>query len=159
DVLAVWVGALVYGLLAPLAGRNEGGLGWYWRRLQPPVPLPPPPGPRIWIHAVSAGEAKVADLVRSRILALDPAISRVLSRATRPGYARSSRAAPGQAFIMPLDSLDLQRRTIRAIRPHVAAVSETDFWPAHFAALAEHDIPLLAFNAVVSLRSTRRHRR
>jgi 3-deoxy-D-manno-octulosonic-acid transferase len=159
DVLVVCVTALYYGLLAPLGGRNEGGLRWFFRRLRPPPVLPPPVGPRIWIHSVSAGEAKVADLVRTRLIALSSSVSVVLSASTRTGRAKSARAAPAHAFVMPLDTLSLQRRTVRAVQPHVAALSETDFWPAHFAALQEKHIPVVALNATMSTRSTRRHMR
>lgn len=156
DVLVLCVTALFYGLLTPLAGKNEGGLPWYFRRLRPPPDLPPPVGPRIWIHSVSAGEAKVADIVRTRLMAFDPSISVVLSASTRTGHAKTARAH-AHAFVMPLDTLSLQRRTVRAVQPHVAALSETDFWPAHFAALQEKHIPVVALNATISSRSTRRH--
>lgn len=157
DAIVVCLTIFYYGVLAPLTGRNEGGLRWYFRRLRAAPKLPLPTGPRIWIHSVSAGEAKVADLVRARVVTLDPTASVVLSASTRTGYAKSVRVAPDQTFVMPLDTLNLQRRTVAAVHPHVAALSETDFWPAHFAALLEEGVPVVALNAAMSTRSARRH--
>lgn len=157
DALVVGVAALLYVVVAPLAGRDEGGVKWFSRRMRPPPDLPLPSSPRIWIHAVSAGEAKVAELVRDRVARLDPTISVVFSATTRSGYAKIQKSAPDQAVVMPFDTLGLQRRAVGAVRPHLAVLAETDFWPAHFEALAENRVSVVAVNAILSDRSARRH--
>src|SRR4051794_40641118 len=62
---------LHYVVISPLGKSDEGGADWLKQR-PPPAPPRPTEARRIWIHAVSAGEAKVAELLRQQLLALDP---------------------------------------------------------------------------------------
>lgn len=150
---------LHYAVLSRFSRSDEGGAAWFARRLNPALPHPAT-GRRIWIHAVSAGESKVAELLRSRLLALDPSLSVVLSATTYSGYARV-RVVAGDAasFIMPLDTLGAQRRIMQTVRPDLLVLVESEFWPAQFAAAAAAGVPVVVVNATLSPRSFARHQR
>ncbi|WP_423068830.1 3-deoxy-D-manno-octulosonic acid transferase [Devosia sp. CN2-171] len=159
-------GALVYGaswlhyaMLSRFGPGDEGGAEWFEKRLNPPLPKPAA-GHRIWIHAVSAGESKVAELLSQRLLARQPNLSVVLSATTYSGYARVRAIAGEEAsFIMPLDTLEAQRRVFDTIRPDLLILVESEFWPAQFAAAEEAGVPVLVVNATMSPRSFARHQR
>lgn len=150
---------LHYAVLSRFSKSDEGGTAWFTRRLNPPLPQPAT-GRCIWIHAVSAGESKVAELLRQRLLAHDPALSVVLSATTYSGYARI-RAIAGDAasFIMPLDTLAAQRRIMETVQPDLLVVVESEFWPAQFAAAEAAGMPVVVVNATMSPRSFARHQR
>ena len=150
---------LHYAVLSRFGKSDEGGAAWYSRRLDPPLPAPAQ-GRRVWIHAVSAGESKVAELLRQRLLARDPSLSVVLSATTYSGFARVRAVADeAQSFVMPLDTLAAQRRVFETVRPDVLVLVESEFWPAQFAAAAEAGVPVLVGNATMSERSFARHQR
>ncbi|OEO28238.1 hypothetical protein VW23_005645 [Devosia insulae DS-56] len=150
---------LHYAVLSRFSKSDEGGTAWFAKRLNPSLPQPTT-GKRIWIHAVSAGESKVAELLRQRLLKQDPALSVVLSATTYSGYARV-RAIAGDAasFIMPLDTLEAQRRIFDTVRPDLLVLVESEFWPAQFAAAEAAGVPVLVVNATMSPRSFARHQR
>ncbi len=150
---------LHYAVLSRFSNSDEGGAAWFSKRLNPALPQAAT-GRRIWIHAVSAGESKVAELLRQRLLALDPTLSVVLSATTYSGYARV-RAIAGDAssFIMPLDTLEAQRRILETVRPDLLVLVESEFWPAQFAAAQAAGVPVVVVNATMSPRSFARHQR
>jgi 3-deoxy-D-manno-octulosonic-acid transferase len=150
---------LHYVVVSPLGKSDEGGAAWLRRRHRPVLPKPVT-SRRIWIHAVSAGEAKVAELLRQQLLALDPALSVVLSSTTYSGFARAKRVAGEAAsFIMPLDTLSEQSRLFEQLRPNLLVLVESEYWPAQFAAAAAAGVPVVVVNATLSARSFARHRR
>ncbi|MGV3491865.1 MAG: 3-deoxy-D-manno-octulosonic acid transferase [Devosia sp.] len=150
---------LHYVVLSRFGRSDEGGSDWFRRRLNPALP-PPATGRRIWIHAVSAGETKVAELFRQRLLAADPGLSIVLSSTTWSGYARIRAIAGDDAsFIMPLDTLAAQRRVFATLRPDLLVLVESEFWPAQFESADEAGVPVVVVNATMSPRSFARHQR
>lgn len=150
---------LHYAVLSRFSNSDEGGAAWFEKRLNPVLPQPAH-GKRIWIHAVSAGESKVAELLRQRLLQRDPGLSVVLSATTYSGYARVRAIAGDQSsFIMPLDTLEAQRRVFTSIRPDLLVLVESEFWPAQFAAAEAAGVPVVVVNATMSPRSFARHQR
>lgn len=150
---------LHYAVLSRFSNSDEGGAAWFERRLNPVLPQPAHLK-RIWIHAVSAGESKVAELLRQRLLEHDPGLSVVLSSTTYAGYARvRAIAGDSSSFVMPLDTLEAQRRIFRSIRPDLLVLVESEFWPAQFAAAEEAGVPVVVVNATMSPRSFARHQR
>lgn len=150
---------LHYAVLSRFSNSDEGGTAWFEKRLDPVLPQPAE-GKRIWIHAVSAGESKVAELLRQRLLERDPALSVVLSATTYSGYARvRAIAGDNSSFIMPLDTLKAQRRIFDTVRPDLLVLVESEFWPAQFAAAETANVPVVVVNATMSPRSFARHQR
>jgi len=150
---------LHYVVVSPLGKSDEGGADWLKKRHHPVLPKPTE-ARRIWIHAVSAGESKVAELLRQHLLARDPTLSVVLSATTYSGYARIRRAAGDEAsFVMPLDTLPEQSRLFERLRPDLLVLVESEYWPAQFAAAEAAGVPVVVVNATLSARSFARHHR
>lgn len=159
DGLVRCLSLLHYGVLSRFSQSDEGGLSWYRRRLDPVFPRAAD-RPRVWIHAVSAGESKVAGLLLSALRAQAPQVDVVLSATTHSGYARAvALAGADRAFILPLDTLPAQHRLFAAVQPQVMVLVESEFWPAQFAAARAANVPVVVVNATMSQRSFRRHRR
>jgi len=150
---------LHYVVVSPLGKSDEGGGDWLKKRHHPVLPKPTE-ARRIWIHAVSAGESKVAELFRQQLLALDPGLSVVVSSTTYSGYNRVKRAAgEDAAFIMPLDTLPEQSRLFERLKPDLLVLVESEYWPAQFAAARAVGVPVVVVNATLSARSFARHQR
>lgn len=150
---------LHYVVVSPFGKSDEGGAEWLGKRHHPILPQPTE-ARRIWIHAVSAGEARVAELLRQQLLALDSALSVVLSSTTYSGHARVQRVVGDEAsFIMPLDTLPEQSRLFERLRPQLLVLVESEYWPAQFAAAAAAGVPVVVVNATLSARSFARHQR
>lgn len=151
--------ALHYGVLSRFSSGDEGGLAWLRRRLNPVLP-PPAGAKRIWIHAVSAGEAKVAELLRGAIQQQAPGISVVLSATTYSGFERVRKVAGDAAsFIMPLDTPAAQARLFADVKPQLMVLVESEHWPAQFAMAEAAGVPVAVVNATMSERSFGRHSR
>lgn len=150
---------LHYVVVSPLGKSDEGGAEWLARRHHPVLPHSTD-ARVIWVHAVSAGEAKVAELLREHLLALDPSVSVVLSSTTYSGHARVRRVAGEAAsFIMPLDTMAEQARVFERLKPGLLVLIESEYWPAQFAAAEAAGVPVVVVNATLSARSFARHRR
>lgn len=155
--LVATLSALHYGLLSRFSNSDEGGLAWYRRRLAPSLPASDGRS-RVWIHAVSAGESKVAEVLRASLVQRAPDLSVVLSATTYSGFARVQQiAGAAESFIMPLDTAGAQQRLIESVAPDVLVVVESEFWPAQFTAAAAAGVPVVVVNATMSERSFRRH--
>lgn len=150
---------LHYGLLSRFSPSDEGGLAWYRRRTRPPLP-DASDGPRIWIHAVSAGEAKVATLLVPALVRAGAPPPVLISTTTRSGYERIWRwdGEYARTFVMPIDTMSEQRRLFAGLKPALLVLVESEYWPAQFAAAREAGVPIVVVNATLSDRSVRRHR-
>lgn len=149
--------ALHYGVLSRFSSGDEGGFRWFRRRLAPVLPQPAS-ARRIWIHAVSAGEAKVAELLRAAIQQQAPGISVVLSATTYSGFERVRKVAGDAAsFVMPLDTPGAQARLFASLRPQLLVLVESEYWPAQFATAENAGVPVAVVNATMSARSFGRH--
>lgn len=159
DGLIVAASWLHYAVLSPLGKSDEGGAAWFRRRLNPPLPAATK-APRIWIHAVSAGESKVAGLLRQSLLERDPSLSIVLSSTTYSGFDRvAALAGKLDSFVMPLDTSTAQHRVFETVRPDLLVLVESEYWPAQFAAAEAANVPVAVVNATLSERSFARHQR
>ncbi|WP_417309765.1 3-deoxy-D-manno-octulosonic acid transferase [Devosia sp.] len=159
DGLVVGLSWLHYAVLSPLGKSDEGGAAWFRRRLKPALPAPVR-APRVWIHAVSAGESKVAGLLRAQLLREDPSLCVVLSATTYSGFERiQALAGPADSFIMPLDTEPAQTRLFAKVRPDLLVLVESEFWPAQFAAAEAAGVPVVVANATMSERSFARHQK
>lgn len=150
---------LHYAVLSKFGRGDEGGYAWFRRRLRPELPEVPPG--RIWIHAVSAGESKVALLLATAIREAGAPVPLLVSSTTYSGVDRinSIDRRLAEPFIMPLDTPEAQARLFETLRPSLLVLVESEFWPAQFAAAEAAGVPVVVVNATLSPRSLARHQR
>ncbi len=120
--------------------------------------LPEDDAPLIWVHAVSVGETRAAQPLIEALMAARPD-ARILLTHMTPG----GRAAGEQLFgarvsrcYVPYDMPGAVRRFLRAWRPSLGLVMETEVWPTLIDECRRADVPLVLTNARMSARSFRR---
>jgi 3-deoxy-D-manno-octulosonic-acid transferase len=114
----------------------------------------------IWLHAVSVGEAIAAvELVRQLRLSL-PRSPVFVSVSTLAGYDTANQKLRDSAsvFYAPLDYVFAVRRVLRALRPSLVVVMETEVWPNLFREAKRVGAGLLLINGRISNRALGRYR-
>jgi 3-deoxy-D-manno-octulosonic-acid transferase len=119
----------------------------------------------IWIHAVSVGETRAAQPLVHALAAAYPH-ARILVTAMTPtgrATARELYAKPlgtrfAQAYL-PYDYAGAPRRFLRAWRPSIGLLMETELWPNLMAAAQREGVPVALVNARLSARSLARGER
>lgn len=140
--------------------------GKYWRSFpqrmgKVPHALTAISGERlIWIHAVSVGEVlAVAGLVAQMHRAF-PQHRIVISSTTDTGHALAQkRFGAENAFYFPLDFAFAIRPYLRALRPEVVVLAETEFWPNFIRLAHALGARIAVVNARISDRSWPNYRR
>jgi 3-deoxy-D-manno-octulosonic-acid transferase len=117
-----------------------------------------PRRPVIWLHAVSVGEI----LAIGRLVAeLDRDFRRhrvMISTTTRTGQALArERFGAGRVFYCPLDLPWAVRAYLKALRPQLLILAETEFWPNLLNGCFRRQIPVAVVNARISDRSWPRY--
>ncbi|VEN75060.1 conserved hypothetical protein [Candidatus Desulfarcum epimagneticum] len=113
------------------------------------------PRPRIWVHAVSVGEAGSALAIIRSLEEIIPDVDVVLSVSTfyGHGFARE-RLGPGAALIYPpLDFPRSVRRALKTVAPDVLVCLETEIWPNFLTAAKAMGIRTAIVNGRISERS------
>ncbi len=121
--------------------------------------LPAPAGrDRVWIHAVSVGEAlSAAPLVRL-LRARRPDAELFVSTVTLTGQETAAKVLGGASdarFYFPFDVPWICAKFLDRVRPGVVAILETELWPNFIAECARREIPVVVLNARISERSFR----
>ena len=119
-----------------------------------------PAEPRVWIHAVSVGEAITAVPLVEAIRRRWPELSIVLTTVTATGAQIVADRLAGVAThrYFPLDLPGPVRRALDAVRPRFFIGMETELWPNFLVALAARGVPSMIANGRISDRSFRRYR-
>jgi 3-deoxy-D-manno-octulosonic-acid transferase len=140
-------------------GKYVAGLG---ERMGGVRPLPRTDAPVIWLHCVSVGEAQAARPLARALRERFPAHALVVSTTTLTGQ-RLARAVfrdeAAAVFYFPFDWAWSVRRTLRAIRPAVVLVMETELWPRFLRECATRGVPVALVNGRLSERSFRGYRK
>jgi 3-deoxy-D-manno-octulosonic-acid transferase len=116
----------------------------------------------IWLHAVSVGEALAAGELLRALRTRFPQTPILVSTATPTGQTVAAERLADFAdgfFYAPLDFKGAVRRTLRAIRPGLLIVMETEIWPNLFSETARHGAGVMIVNARISDRSAPSYRR
>ncbi|MHC4248457.1 MAG: 3-deoxy-D-manno-octulosonic acid transferase [Planctomycetota bacterium] len=150
---ALYVGAL--GVMAPSLlykmARGKYRQGWRDKLGFVPDRLE---APRIWIHAVSVGEAVVARVLADGLGEALPDHEIVVSTVTPTGQAVArKRFGEDRCFYLPLDFSGPARRAIRRTKPDVIVLMELEVWPNLIAAAAREGVPVVVANGRISDRA------
>ncbi|MEL7347390.1 MAG: glycosyltransferase N-terminal domain-containing protein [Pseudomonadota bacterium] len=150
SVAAPFAGPILRRRLA--RGKEEAGrLG----ERQGRAGLARPPGPLVWLHGASVGEAMTALPLAAALRAEPSRPTVLLTTGTVTSAARVSALAPAGVLhqYVPVDTAPAVRRFLRHWRPDVAIWIESEFWPRLMVETARAGVPMFLMNARLSARS------
>ena len=115
----------------------------------------------IWIHAVSVGEALSGITLAKRLKQAYPERPLVMSTTTLTGQALARERLPfaDAIFYFPLDWAFCVRRAMRAVRPSIIVVLETEIWPNFLREARRREVPVVFVSGRISDRSFARYQR
>ncbi len=137
---------------------KEDRLRWAERRGIASTPRPP--GPLVWIHAASVGEATAVLRLIEQLLETRPGLEILLTTGTVASARLLESRLPARARhqYVPVDIPGWIRRFLDHWRPDLALWVESELWPNLVLATHARGIPMLLLNGRLSSRSYRRWR-
>ena len=110
---------------------------------------------RIWVHAVSLGEVKVAVAIINAVRHIRPDCSIVVSTTTESGrnMARETFGNEIPVIYAPIDFVGSVRKALSCIRPDVMVFLETELWPTWLRQAHRMGIKTALINGRISLKS------
>ncbi|HLS56109.1 MAG TPA: lipid IV(A) 3-deoxy-D-manno-octulosonic acid transferase [Zeimonas sp.] len=118
--------------------------------------------PLIWLHAVSVGETRAAQPLVAALLEHYPGHEVLVTHMTPTGRETGAALFAGQPVhqaYLPYDYPFAARRFLRAWRPTIGIVLETELWPNLVATARREGVPMALVSARLSERSLRKARR
>lgn len=114
-------------------------------------------GEAIWIHAVSVGEVFAALPLANQLKQRYPRRRLVVSTTTTTGQqlARERMKCADAIFYFPLDWKGPVTRALRAVRPGIVIIVETEIWPNFLRECRRAGVPVVFVNGRLSERSYR----
>jgi len=111
--------------------------------------------PRIWIHAVSLGEVKVAGSIIGALRHIMPGCSIIISSMTEHGrnLARETFGEEIPVLYAPIDFVGSVRKALSLLRPDAMIFLETEIWPAWLFEARRMGIKTALINGRISIRS------
>ena len=121
---------------------------------------PRPPGPLVWFHAASVGEAASLLEMLRRLQLARPEVTCLVTTVTVTSAAFLADRLPERCIhqFAPLDVVPWVDRFLDHWRPDLAVWTESELWPAMIHETHARGIPMLLINARISSRSYRRWR-
>ncbi len=114
---------------------------------------------RIWIHAVSVGEATAAEPLVKALKATLPDADIVVSTTTVTGHAVAEKRYGAENVVFyPHDFSWTVRRFLDRIKPSIVVLMELEVWPNMTAEAVARDIPVLVVNGRITERSAKRYK-
>lgn len=115
----------------------------------------------IWIHAVSVGEALSSITLARRLKEAYPERPLVISTTTITGQTLARERMPfaDAVIYFPLDWAFCVRRVLRAVRPSIVVILETEVWPRFLREASKNGSPVLFVSGRISDRSFARYQR
>lgn len=120
-----------------------------------------PPGPLVWIHAASVGEAVSTLALIDRLAAERPALNMLVTTGTvTSARLLATRLPTGHAWhqYVPVDRVLYVRRFLDHWKPDLALWIESELWPNLIIEARRRRIPMIMLNGRMSLSSFRRWR-
>jgi len=116
--------------------------------------------PVVWVHAVSVGEVLAVSRLITELDATLPEYRVLISTTTRTGQALArERFGVERVFYCPLDLPWAVAAYLKALKPAMLVLAETEFWPNLLQGCFERGIPVVVVNARISDRSWPRYQR
>jgi 3-deoxy-D-manno-octulosonic-acid transferase len=110
--------------------------------------------PSIWVHAVSVGEVLAVSELVQRLRSDFPQHRVVVSTTTDTGQKlAAARFGAENVFYFPFDFAFSVRRWVRALRPEMMVIAETEFWPNLLRIAHQSGARVAIVNARISDRS------
>src|SRR5712692_7044408 len=152
--------SLPYWLLQMLRhGKYRSGLGERLGRVAERL-HERPARPTIWVHAVSVGEVLAVSGLIGELGGRFPQYRIVVSTTTDTGQRLASTRFGGEnGFYFTLDFCFAIRPYLRALRPALIVLAETEFWPNFLRLAHESGARIAVVNARISDRSWPGYRR
>jgi 3-deoxy-D-manno-octulosonic-acid transferase len=161
--------ALAVGMLASLPywlfqmarhGKYRAGLAERLGRVTSRVQLAEGREPVIWVHAVSVGEVLAVGGLVEELRRRFPGDKIFVSTTTDSGQALArQRFGEANVFYFPLDFAFAIRPYLRALRPRMVVIAETEFWPNFMRLAHDSGARIAVVNARISDRSWPSYRR
>jgi 3-deoxy-D-manno-octulosonic-acid transferase len=112
----------------------------------------------VWFHGVSVGEVHLLRQVVAAFRKRYPERPCVVSTTTDTGLAEARRCFPDLAVIhFPFDFSWAVGRTLRAVRPALVVLAESELWPNFLLAARRQGVPVAVVNGRMSPRSFGRY--
>jgi len=117
----------------------------------------PSGSPRIWIHAASLGEIKVADSIVNALRRILPACSVIVSTVTEHGRELATETFGDEIPVVyaPVDFIGSVRKALFRANPDILIFLETEIWPAWITEAHRMGIKTALINGRISVRSIR----
>ena len=114
----------------------------------------------IWLHAVSVGEVLSGVTLAKRLKTEFPERPLVISTTTITGQALAKERMPFADALsyFPLDWAFCARRALRAVKPALVVVLETEIWPNFLREASRQSVPVVFVSGRISDRSFARSR-
>ncbi|MCJ7822185.1 MAG: 3-deoxy-D-manno-octulosonic acid transferase, partial [Armatimonadetes bacterium] len=156
-VLAVFMPVLVAWVAWRLVARGKP-IGSWRDRFGMVRRLPGGRRPRIWVHAVSAGEMGAAQPVVKALREVFPGAGIGVSTQTAAGMAVAKRSVEGadSLFYLPFEAPDCMGLALWRLRPDLVVVTEKELWPNLLGLARLAGARVLVVNGRVSDRMMRR---
>jgi 3-deoxy-D-manno-octulosonic-acid transferase len=117
--------------------------------------------PRIWVHAVSLGESRVATVLVSALRQALPGMRLLLTHGTATGWeqGRALLQSGDVQVWQPWDTPGAVMKFLHQFRPQLGLLIETEVWPNLVHGCAAAAVPLCLVNARLSEQSLRKAQR
>lgn len=113
---------------------------------------------RLWIHAVSVGEANAAEPLVKALKAARPNAEIVMTTTTVTGQSVAAKKYGAENVLYyPHDFSWVVRRFLDRVKPSILILMELEVWPNMTAECAARGIPVVVVNARITARSAKRY--
>lgn len=141
-------------------GKYRKGFGERMGKVPARLRLPESQGAVIWVHAVSVGEVLAVAGMVEKLRKNLPRHRIFVSTTTDTGQVLArNRFGEENVFYFPMDFAFAIRAYLRALRPQMVVIAETEFWPNFMRLAHASGARIAVVNARISDRSWPRYRR
>lgn len=153
--LLTFIGIIPFLIFTVLSGKYGENLKERFGYIPNGIKRTPSHAIRIWIHAVSLGEIKVAKSIVAEIKTSSPECSVVLSTTTEHGRALAKEMFPSEVQVIyaPIDIFLVVKKVIRLVNPDILIFLETEIWPSWIIESRKQGVKIVLLNGRISERS------